>query len=86
MKESKAMTPLRTRFQTTMSISTVPCSQGLVDPAIRVVRRLGTRKFLLHTRHTGAERLLTRPTFRLRALQTRLAGVSTVVGSPAFGV
>ena len=67
-------------------ISALPRSQGFVDTTIWVIGSLGARQFLLHSRHPGTEGFLTRTAFRLRSLESRLAGVSPVVGSPAFGV
>jgi len=82
-------------LRTTNSHLTVPLPQALVDPTIRVVSRLCACVALLHTLHTGAERLPT--VSRLRAFfkfagfgsYRRLeftAGISFPVACNAFSI
>ena len=76
---------------TLIAISALPSSKALVYTTVRVLGGLGTRKFLLHSRHPCAEGLSPRCVFLglwlgRWGLQPRLPGVGFVVGGAPFGV
>ena len=68
------------------TMSALPCAQGFIYPAVRIIGCLCRCQLLFHARHPSAEAIFARTAFGLRRFQPRFPWVVAVIRRPAFCV